>query len=191
MFEYIAGKLVEKSPVFAVVDCGGVGYLLSITLNTYDALPDIGKPATLFAYLVHRDDSMELFGFATWEERDSFKKLMTVTRVGPKLALSILSGTKPRELALAITAGDIVSLSKIPKVGRKTAERIVMELREKIDLPPAIVGADDNTRAAIDALVALGFGRAEAMDAISRAQKNSQNATADELIRAALGARNA
>jgi Holliday junction DNA helicase RuvA len=186
MFEFISGKLAQKSPVSAVVECAGVGYLFTISLTTYHSLPQTGADIKLLAHLVHREDSMELYGFATPEEREFFKKLMSVTRIGPKLAIAILSGSPPQRLAECIVSGDIATLSKIPRVGKKTAERIIMELGGKIESASAIVVPGDNLSLVINALVALGFSQTEAYNSACKAKKNSPDASVDELIRIAL-----
>jgi len=187
MFEYLTGILTVKNPVSAVIECGGIGYLLSIPVSTYDRLPEIGQRVTILVHMVHRDDVMELYGFTGEFERELFRKLIGVTRIGPKLALAILSGGSPENLAFAIEAGDVVTLSKIPRLGKKTAERIIMELRGKLEISgdlPAVVG--DAASQAVDALCALGFSRTDAARAIQKAQKKAPDALVDELIRLAL-----
>ncbi|MCD6594552.1 Holliday junction branch migration protein RuvA [bacterium] len=187
MLEYIHGVLSSKTPVMAVIECAGVGYCISISFSTYEKLPAIGEEMKILTHLVHRDDAMELYGFATSFERGLFRKLISVTRIGPKLAIAILSGVSPKKLASAIDIGDIKTLSKIPRVGKKTAERIVMELRGKIEISTEpIVGADDVVSQAIEALVTLGFSLTDATGAIRKVHSAKPDASIDELIKFAL-----
>ncbi len=177
---------MEKSPFYAVVDCGGVGYRLSITLATYESLPPAGNEVRLLAHLLHREDGMELFGFCDARERELFEKLISVTRVGPRLALAILSGAPFERIISAIATGDVETLAAIPKVGKKTAERIVMELRDKFELPTPVPQEDELFAQAVDALVVLGFSRSEATKAVARAVSENPNMQLDEIIKVAL-----
>ena len=188
MYEFVVGGLSSKNPLRVVVECGGIGYSLTITLHTYQNLPEVGNNVKLYTHLVHRDDIMELFGFITTDERELFRKLIGVTRVGPKLAISILSGTTSQKLAIAIAHRDIFTLSKIPKVGKKTAERIILELREKIKITDSmeLTTGDETTLEAVKALMALGFNYSEAEKAILKAKKEKPEASTDELIKLAL-----
>ena len=186
MFDYLSGILAHKSPVFAVVECGGVGYFLHISLQTYESIPNEGDIVKLFTHLVHRDDDMELYGFASQDEREFFRKLIGVTRVGPKLALSIMSGINSKKLASAIATGDVATLSKIHKVGKKTAERIILELKGKIEMPIDFVSEDSKLSDAVAALIGLGFSRTEAVQAISKAKKSAPDEDTDTLIKIAL-----
>jgi len=186
MFEHVSGILVSKTPVRAVVECAGVGYLLTITLSTYETLPETGKPAKLLVHLVHKEDAMELYGFATADEREFFRKLIAITRVGPKLAMAILSGTTMQNLANAVALGDISTISKIPRVGKKTAERIVLELKGKLEHTAEHVVGDEIVSSAIAALVGLGFTPKEAYDEVFRVKAKNPNASLDELIRFSL-----
>ena len=187
MFEYFDGTLSSKTPAMAVIECSGVGYCVSIPFSTYEKLPAPGEKVKIFTHLIHRDDAMELYGFATEFERELFRKLISVTRIGPKLAISILSGISPKELASAIDIGDVKTLSKIPHLGKKTAERIVMELRgkiESVDMREPI--ESDIVSQAIDALVALGFSLTDATTAIRKVHSEKPDASIDELIKSAL-----
>jgi Holliday junction DNA helicase RuvA subunit len=132
MIAYIRGILAEKEPTRAVVEAGGVGYELFIPLSTYDRLPRQGEEAKLLAAHVVRDDAEALFGFATAEEREMFTMLVSVSGVGPKIALSMLSGTSLGDLAQAIAGGDVKRISSIKGVGRKTAGKICVELKDKV-----------------------------------------------------------
>lgn len=132
MISFIRGILVEKTPTSAIVDAAGVGYELLIPISTYEKLPREGEETKLLAAHIVREDDEILFGFATTNERDMFKKLIGVSGVGPRTALAILSGVSAGELALAIAAGDAKRLSAVKGVGKKTAEKICIELKDKV-----------------------------------------------------------
>jgi len=187
MIEYIKGKLNFKDSESAIIDCGGVGYYISISYNTYQDLPDVGDTSKLLIHLIHREDTMELYGFSSEFERQLFRKLINVSRIGPKLAIAILSGSSPDRLSSAIELGDVKTISKIPRVGKKTAERIVMELRGKLDIPTERLSIlDDDYLKAVEALVSLGYSRTEAAEAVNSAKELSPDATVDELIKISL-----
>ena len=186
MFDYLSGILVHKSPVSAVVECGGVGYFLNISLQTYESLPENGNKVKIYTHLVHREDDMELYGFSSQDEREFFRKLIGVNRVGPKLALAIMSGMDSRKLAAVIASGDAKTLSRIPKVGKKTAERIILELKGKIETTIEIADEGDEFYDAVSALVELGFSRTDAVQAISKAKKKAPDGDIDTLIKLAL-----
>ena len=163
MIAYIRGTLAEKTPTRTVIEAAGVGYELFIPISTYEKLPREGAEAKLLAYHCVREDDEVLFGFATMNEREMFAKLTGVSGVGPKIALAILSGASVGELALAIASGDAKRLSSVKGVGKKTAEKICVELKDKVDAlafaprggagtNPAPIAAD-----AMAALRALGF----------------------------------
>ena len=162
MIAYIRGMLVEKEPTRAVIEAGGVGYELLIPISTYEKLPRIGSEAKLLAYHCVREDDEILFGFATADERDMFGKLTSVSGVGPKIALAILSGSSIAELAMSIAGGDAKRISSIKGVGKKTAEKICVDLRDKVS-EFAFGGRGDGNAAApvakdaVAALRALGF----------------------------------
>jgi Holliday junction DNA helicase RuvA len=183
MFYYISGKLALLQPGFAVIDAGGVGYRLTISQNTYDSLPrsaaDAHKEVKLYTYMAIREDDLELFGFASETELSSFKMLLTVSGVGPKAAISILSLLTPEKFALAVCTEDQKTISKASGIGPKTAARIILELKDKLlksqggDLPtlPSSQGAsvppkNEKLSEAVDALMVLGYSRAEALAAI-------------------------
>ena len=144
MIERLRGQLVEKDVEGVVVDVGGVGYRASASANTLRALPSLGEDCVLHTRMVVREDAMQLFGFASREERAAFDSLTAVTKVGPKLALAILSKMAPQEVAEAVGRGDVVKLAAVPGLGKKTAERLVLELRGKnlAAFDPGIVGGD-------------------------------------------------
>lgn len=197
MIVYVSGKLVEKKPTEVVLDVNGLGYRLLIPASTYDQLPDVGGGTFLYAHFYVREDAHQLFGFATRAERAVFEEMLAVTGVGPKLALAALSAMRPGELRDYVIAGDTSLLTRIPGVGRKTAERLVVELRDRlaqVDLDEAASPLSGGTDAvataradALAALVALGLSRANAEKALRtvlRQHPGVQNA--DELIRLAL-----
>ena len=161
MIALVRGDVAVRRPDHVVVDCGGVGYRLAVSAETLKHVPAAGKPATLHAHLVVRDDQLALFGFHSEEERDLFLMLLGVQAVGPKVALAVLSGGPPRELISAIAAGDAARFQAVPGIGKRTAERIIVELREKVaecpTAPPSRSrGGDDPARLARDGLVGLG-----------------------------------
>ena len=193
MITFLEGQLVERHPTRAVIACGGVGYELSIPLSTFDHLPPAGSACHILTRLVIREDAHLLFGFASVPERAVFDLLLGVSRVGPKVALAVLSGMSVDEIRHAIAYEDTGMLSRIPGVGRKTAERIVVELKDKIERAPAeVAGTGPSagralTEEAIAALVVLGYSRAEAQDAVSKAAKKVKGeTTVEELIRHSL-----
>ena len=132
MINRISGKLIDQEDGVVVVSCGGVGFELCVTSHTQNSLQE-GKEVLLHTYLSVKEDSMTLFGFSSVEEKQMFLRLISISGIGPKMALSILSGSSPQELALAIVSGNVSILSKIKGVGKKTAERIVLELKEKLE----------------------------------------------------------
>ncbi len=198
MFYYISGKLAHKSFGFAVIDAGGVGYKLTVSQNTYDKLPLPGNPAKLFTYLAVREDGIELFGFSDETELSSFQMLITVSGVGPKAAMSILSLLTPEKFALAVCTEDTKAISKANGVGPKTAARIVLELKDKLikehgnefsAVPEAVSSvkgapARGKLTEALDALMVLGYQRAEA-SAVLKSLPTEQM-TLEEIIRQAL-----
>jgi holliday junction DNA helicase RuvA len=170
MIYRLRGQLVEKDMEGVVVDVGGVGYRTSASSNTLRALPPVGEECVLHTRMVVREDAMLLFGFADREERAAFDSLTTVSKIGPKLALSILSALSPQEVAEAVGRGDIVKLASVPGLGKKTAERLVLELRGKnlAAFDPGINGGNAGGPyvEAREALTALGYSLEEAESAL-------------------------
>ena len=167
MIASVAGEVLVRRPDHVVVDVGGVGYRLAVSAETLKSVPARGKPATLHTHLVVRDDALALYGFASEEERDLFLSLISVSGIGPKVAIAILSGGNPRELLKAIAAGDAKRFQAAPGVGKRTAERLIVELREKVagELQEAVAatGDDDDPRSlARDGLMHLGYTLTEA-----------------------------
>jgi Holliday junction DNA helicase RuvA len=190
MIALLEGTVAVRRADHVVVSCGGVGYRLSVSAETLRHVPRVGQPATLFTHLIVRDDALLLYGFATEEERDLFLLLIGVQSVGPKMALAVLSGGPPRELLGAVAAGDTARLQAAPGIGKRTAERIVVELREKVgvtaDDPIVITRGDDPHALAREGLVGLGFSPQEADKLLDGAPGDS----AEDLIAHALkGAR--
>lgn len=193
MIYSVNGTVEVIEPNLAVIDCGGVGYACRTTANTISQLK-IGETAKLLTYLAIREDAAELFGFADTAELNCFKMLISVSGVGPKAALSILSGMTPQSFALCVASGDSKTLTNAPGIGKKTAERIVLELKDKVSKqdvaagvkgsPVPVVAAASNTVAeAVSALMVLGYTNTEATNALSGLDPASP---ADELIKAGL-----
>jgi len=176
MIAHLKGTLIEKSPQEAVIDVGGVGYRVYITLNCYDALPPPGGEVEIVTVTIVREDALHIYGFADREERRMFKKLITVSRIGPKLACGILSGTRAGALKQAILSQDKASFSRIPGVGLKTAERLIMELKDKFadeKIGEALTGGEKNAADAVAALINLGYKNVDAQRAVSEAARET------------------
>jgi len=197
MITFLHGKLVESIPTHVVVDVNGVGYEALIPLSSFDKLPQPGQPIKLLTQLVIREDAHTLYGFMTGEERDLFRLLIhTVSGIGPKTALNVLSGISVTAFRGAVVGGDLKSLSKISGVGKKTAERIVVELKDKIGMAGAWEAAsakhglsadEQRINDAVLALVALGFKQIDAHEAVRAAQAMlGAQATVEELVRVCL-----
>ena len=187
MIALVSGAVAVRRGDHVVVDCGGVGYRLAVSSETLRHVPAVGNRVMLHTHLVVRDDALALYGFATEEERDLFLLLLGVQSVGPKVALGVLSGAPPRQLLAAVAAGDVARLQAAPGVGKRTAERIVVELREKVGaaLPDEsihVTRSDVPGAVARDALMELGYGAAE-VDALLC---DATGETAEELIADAL-----
>jgi Holliday junction DNA helicase RuvA len=185
----VRGEVLVRRPDHVVIESGGVGYRLAVSAETLKAVPARGKEATLHAHLVARDDSIQLYGFGSEEERDLFLHLTSVSGIGPKVAIAILSGGTPRELLRAIAAGDGKRFQAVPGVGKRTAERVIVELREKVTgeleegVPALADGEDADTRTlARDGLMHLGYTTSEAEKLLADAEGDSP----EEMISAAL-----
>jgi holliday junction DNA helicase RuvA len=173
----VRGDVAVRRPDHVVVDCGGVGYRLAVSAETLKHVPAAGKPVTLHSHLVVRDDQLALYGFSSEEERDLFLMLLGVQAVGPKVALAVLSGGPPRELLGALAAGDAARFQAVPGIGKRTAERIIVELREKVVDAPGLRPGDDITITrtddprllARDGLVGLGYTVQEAQELLDDA----------------------
>ena len=195
MIAFLRGRLHSKSPNRAIVECGGVGYDVTISVATFTLLPSEGAEARLHIFTHVREDQIALFGFAEPSEKQMFEKLLTITGIGPKLAITVLSGIDAARLVTAIRASDHATLTRIPGIGKKTAERVVLELKDKLDdmaVAPSATSAaygpagDD----ALSALVNLGYARPMAQRAIETAIAKQPGAAEDfeVLFRAAVAA---
>jgi Holliday junction DNA helicase RuvA len=185
----VSGEVLVRRPDYVVVDANGVGYRLTVSAETLKAVPAAGKDVMLHAHLVVRDDSMSLYGFASEDERDLFLSLTSVSGVGPKVAVAILSGGTVRELLHALAAGDAKRFQAVPGVGKRTAERLIVELREKVTgqleeaaIMPGPGGEDDPRALAREGLMHLGYTLTEADKLLASAAGE----TPEELIQAAL-----
>lgn len=198
MYDFIRGTLVKKLPTEAVIDVNGVGYALRISLSSSELLPAEGENATLLTYLQVREDILQLYGFISEEERAIFKGLISISGVGPKLAQTILSGLSAARLVQAIQSADEAALNRISGVGKKTAQRLIVELKDKL---PQITGAepakeevtgikpDELEREALMALMSLGYSKAKAEQAIIKIRQTEEKIlTSEEMIKKALQA---
>ncbi len=194
MIDYICGKLITKLPTYIMIDVNGVGYGLHIPLSTYARLGEVEGTQEIYTYLYVRDDAMQLYGFVSREEKELFELLLSVTGVGPRMALGILSTLSVDEFRQAVNSEDVSLLTTVPGIGRKTGERLLLELRDKIgvSIPEPVTGkiakvAADSARDAISALMSLGCKPQEAARAIRTARKHlPEGCSLEELIREAL-----
>ena len=169
MIGKLTGTLADKNPPQVLVDCHGVGYEVDVPMSTFYHLPGVGEPVSLLTHFVVREDAQILYGFATAGERDAFRQLIRISGVGPRTALSVLSGMSVAEIAQAVTAQDAGRLVQVPGIGKKTAERLLLELKGKLgaDLGPQALGArSDNQGDILQALLALGYSDREASAAL-------------------------
>lgn len=196
MYYYISGTLVHAAAGMAVIDNNGIGYKLTVSDKTVGKLMNAGENVKLYTYLVTREDASELFGFYDTEECHTFQMLITVSGVGPKAAMSILSELTPARFAMAVISNDPKAISAAQGIGLKTAQKIILELQDKMkknqaavsskpsaDFKPAVSSSGDNLTAAADALVVLGYTRKEAYDAL---EGISENTALEDMIRQGL-----
>lgn len=194
MYAYLDGTVAEKNQNELILDVMGVGWQLSCSMNTLQNVPPVGERVKVYTLLLVREDAMELFGFYCREEKQMFSRLTSVSGIGPRTALGILSSMPLRDLQLAILTGDITALSRAPGVGKKTAQRIALELKERVS-PEEMAASgvtvtvdsavpEDGVSEAIMALQSLGYSASEAAKAVSAVK--GQSVQADELIRLAL-----
>ena len=175
MIASLRGRLLEKHPNFVIIDAGGVGYAVTVPISTFSHIGDTGEEVRLLIYTHVREDTLALYGFADGREKELFERLITISGIGPRLAVTILSGLPTDELVDAIRAGDAKRLTRIPGVGRKTGERIALELREKLEFldaderPEGVSLSDAVQRDVVSALINLGCSRAAAEKAVSKA----------------------
>jgi holliday junction DNA helicase RuvA len=193
MIAHIRGRLLSKHPNQAIVDCGGVGYQLAITVPTFSGLPDEGAEVSLYVHTHVREDQIALFGFLKTDEKALFEKLIAVSGIGPKLAITVLSGMSAPDMIAAIRGNDLTRLTKIPGVGKKTAERMVLELKDKLDqfstteatvIAPAASPLEEDI---VSALVNLGYQRSAAERAL-QSLGPAKGRGFEQLFRAAMAA---
>src|ERR1700756_4282777 len=193
MIAHLRGKLISKHPNQAIVQAAGVGYDVTISVPTFSDLPAVGCEVALHIHTHVREDALALYGFLRPSEKLLFEKLLTVSGIGPKLAITILSGMAADEMVRAIRGNDVVRLTRIPGIGKKTAERMVLELRDKLPqaAPTAITAAPPVSAVEEDvlsALVNLGYQRAAAEKALELSVKGGKSGSFDALFRGALAA---
>ncbi len=192
MIGRIRGVLASKSPPWVLVEAGGVGYELEVPMSTLYDLPELGREVTLFVHYAHKEDTVALYGFLREAERAQFRNLLRVSGIGAKIALSVLSGASADEFARLVQAGDITALTRVPGIGKKTAERIVVELRDRVAVVGAVASGGamavprDAQSEALTALQQLGYKPVEAQRLIRETQTPGDSAEA--LIRKALKA---
>ena len=203
MIASVRGPLLERGDGYVVIEAGGVGYQVQVTTATMVALPAVGEQAGLYTRHVVREDAQLLFGFAERDELKLFDLLIAVNGVGPRIAIAVLSGLSPAHFARAVRDENIAAITAVPGVGRKTAERLVVELRDKLaflPMAPAAAAAGATARAkkprvlekseryddAVAALVTLGYTSAQAQDAVRRVSEDAGEATAEDLVKRAL-----
>jgi holliday junction DNA helicase RuvA len=197
MIASVSGEVLVRRPDHVVVDANGVGYRLAVSAETLKSVPARGKRASLHAHLVAREDSLSLYGFASEEERDLFLHLISVGGVGPKVAMAVLSGGPVRELVRAIAAGDAKRFQAVPGIGKRTAERIIVELRERIageiegdaDAAQPAAGEEDPRSLAREGLLNLGYTPPEAEKLLAVAEGESPEEIVQSALRSAAGAR--
>jgi Holliday junction DNA helicase RuvA len=191
MIAHLRGRLLAKHPNQAIVETGGVGYDVTISVPTFSELPGVGSEVALHIHTHVREDALALYGFLLASEKALFEKLVTVSGIGPKLAITILSGMAADEMAGAIRGNDVARLTRIPGIGKKTAERMVLELRDKLPAPqagaatpaPALSAVEEDV---LSALVNLGYQRGNAEKALAAASKNGKVNSFDSMFREAL-----
>ena len=196
MITFLDGKLVSALPTQAIIDVGGVGYEVFIPLSSYDKLPPAGQAIRILTHLAVREDAHVLYGFMTPSERDLFRLLVNnVSGIGPKLALAVLSGMSVTSFKAAVVNSDVAAISKISGLGKKTAERIVLELKDKLGVAAAWEVASavhaptpeqEKADEALLALIALGYKQVEAHKAVREIQEKGEAKSAEELVRLAL-----
>lgn len=198
MYEFIAGTVADRTPASVVVDAGGVGYELLAPIGA--AFPDVGQAVKVFAHLVVREDAQTLFGFARREDRDLFRVLIRVRGVGPAMALGILSGLGPTELVAAVQREDLSAFTAVKGVGKKTAEQLMLDLRDKAPLLASLAGGAQESAApqpaspveatvradAVSALVSIGYSEKEAMKAVDRVVERDGAEDLESIVRAAM-----
>ncbi len=197
MYHYLNGKISEKTPVAVILDVNGIGYEVRVSLSTFSSLPNLGEAVKLFTHFVVREDAQLLYGFATEEEREAFRLLISISGIGPKLAITLLSGVTLPELKHAIQEKNVPVLTAISGIGQKTAERVIIELKDKIGKAEISAGkelihdasvSDQMVEDSVSALVSLGYTKQKAKDAVQKTLKAllGKKPSVEEIIRAAL-----
>jgi Holliday junction DNA helicase RuvA len=190
MIAHIQGKLVEKTPTEVVIDCGGVGYFINISLHTYSLLPNSDQ-IKLFTYLQIKEDSHSLFGFVEKSEREIFKMLLSVSGIGASIARTMLSSLEPKQIIQAIASGDVGTVQSIKGIGNKTAQRVILDLKDKViklyDLDEvSMVQNNTNRDEALSALEVLGFVRKTSEKVVEKIIKEDPDASVESIIKKAL-----
>ena len=193
MISRLTGILAAKRAPQILIDCHGVGYEADVSMTTFYQLPEVGEQVSIWTHLLVKEDSHSLVGFHDEDERRLFRQLIRINGVGPKMALTILSGIDERQFGLCVANNDVAMLTRLPGVGKKTAERLIIEMRDKIDTvvvetsaPAAAPGLRSIVSEAIEALQALGYKPADAEKMIKQAQQGDAADSASQLIRRAL-----
>ena len=191
MYEFIQGKLVEKHPTHLVVECQGIGYELSVSVNTSSQLQ--GEHCKLFTHLVVREDALSLYGFLKREEREMFRHLIEVSGIGPNTAIVVLSGMSPSEIREAVLSENVEAFKGVKGVGPKTAQRAIVDLKDKLEKSEGAIveesaqGDNSSRKEALSALTALGFDREKARKALDKSEKDSEGAlSVEDLVKNAL-----
>ena len=183
MFEFLHGKLVGVGPSVAIIEVGGIGFRVNIPLSLASRLGELGAEYRVYTYLLFKEERVELYGFAEAKERELFGLLLSVSGVGPKVALALLSCLSVAEIEKAVREGEVAVLQMVPGIGKKTAARLILELKDKVGKREAPVR--DDTADALEALVALGYRRGEAQEAVRRVTEEGVTGV-EAVLRAAL-----
>lgn len=197
MYHFLTGKIAEKTPVAVILEVNGIGYEVRVSLSTFSSLPNLGETVKLFTHFVVREDAQLLYGFSTEEEREAFRLLISISGIGPKLAITLLSGVTLVELKRAIQEKNIPVLTAISGIGQKTAERVIIELKDKIGKAEVSAGkelihdasvSDQMVEDSVAALVSLGYTKQKAKEATQKTLKAmlGKKPSVEEIIRAAL-----
>lgn len=195
MYAYFRGRIAAKEPDLVIVDVNGIGYNIRISAGTASLLPPVGEEAKLYTYTAVREDAISLYGFLTKDDLDMFRLLIGVNGIGPKGGQSILSVMSPDDLRFAIVSGDAKMIAKAPGIGAKTAQRIILDMRDKISLEDTLhadagearidFSVPDSVREAVEALTALGYGATEAGRAVKEV-KGAEQMAVEEILKASL-----
>jgi len=190
MLEYIIGAIKEKNPSFVVVENNGIGYFINISLNTFTQIGDL-KEIKIFIHEIIREDTHDFYGFFEWKERDIYRKLISVSGVGPSTARMMLSSLSPDEIIIAIGSGDVATIKSVKGIGAKTAQRVIIDLKDKLtksDEELNIFNEQGNTikDESLSALVMLGFNKKQAEKAVSKLMKENNELSVEQVVKSAL-----